>query len=256
MPHNYCVIACQTEAALLLHVFIRYIFIDIITFTRWLGCSYYLFDDAHDADVQGNGGKILFECICFPTPTAYGLFYSILTICCDYGFGQYLVELVATFDLCAGNKQASRTPSNRIDFNMYSLIIIQLIFQLKQFAHCSQYFSNSSWHGSVYKMVASLARQLMLELKHMWNACTSLRSIIRSELSGSRGWQAGCILSGCTICGHIKSSARSISRRLWKWRKTERRRCTRQVQAWQILHTICTIGIWKWSHRHPMGTVN
>lgn len=67
-------------------------------------------------------------------------FYSILTICCDYGFGQHLVELVATFDLCAGNRQAPRTPSNRIDLNMYSLIIIQLISQLKQFAHCSQYF--------------------------------------------------------------------------------------------------------------------
>lgn len=44
----------------------------------------------------------------------------------------------------------------------------------------------SSWHGSAYKMVASLARQLMLELKHMWNACTSLRSVIRSQLSALR----------------------------------------------------------------------
>lgn len=50
MPHNYCVIACQTEAALLLPVYIRYIFIDIITFTRWLGCSYHLFDGTHNAD--------------------------------------------------------------------------------------------------------------------------------------------------------------------------------------------------------------
>lgn len=54
-------------------------------------------------------------------------------------------------------------------------------------------------------MVASLAGQLMLELKHMCNACTSLlsryplRSPLSSSRSGSRGCQAGCILSAVTL---------------------------------------------------------
>jgi len=46
-------------------------------------------------DARGNGGKILFECICLRRGSviAYGCgFYGILTICFDVGFGQHLDE--------------------------------------------------------------------------------------------------------------------------------------------------------------------
>lgn len=55
---------------------------------------------AVDDDAQGNGAKILFECICLRLGClviAYGCgcgcgFYGILTICFDVGFGQHLLD--------------------------------------------------------------------------------------------------------------------------------------------------------------------
>lgn len=61
---------------------------------------------------------------------------------------------------------------------------------------------------SVFKMAAQ-----MLELKHMWNA--------RSRARVRKGC---CFLSACAICGHIKSSACSISSWL---RNGGRALCTR-----------------------------
>lgn len=145
--------------------------------------------DAHD-DVWGNGGKILFECICFPTHRLHMdvSFYGILTICCDYGFASILYPI---WFISWEQGRVLCVLSNRFEYSTtVCLIIIRLKLQFPPLSQSSLLLKHCSQLGSVYKMVASLAGQLMLELKHMCNACTSLpsRYPLRSALhSPARG---------------------------------------------------------------------